>query len=140
MLNNRPTWALIANILIGDCIAQSDNINKSLTTNTFIQSWNPAMNGKHNLPMDLQRMISVAEKYIVNLDALTIPEKAKKALPAWYHIASNNLPRGCNQRKAKKHLQSNHPTKSVSDKLKMIERLLPFSKLLAQLPLHNFLS
>ena len=53
LLNNRPTWALIANVLIGECVAKCKNINKSLTANTFIQSWNPAMNRKHDLPMDL---------------------------------------------------------------------------------------
>lgn len=99
LLENRPTWALITDILIGNCISKSKKVNKSLTTNTFIQSWDPTINGKYNLPTDLQRMISVAKKYKVSLNALAIPEKVQRALPAWYHIASNNLLRGFTQKK-----------------------------------------
>ena len=57
----------------------------------------PATNGKYDLPTNLGRMISIAKKYNISLDILVIPEDVKKKnLPAWYHIASNNLPRGFN--------------------------------------------
>ena len=113
----RPTWAQIVDILIENCIAKSHNINKELTMNTFIQSWKPALNGDYNLPTDLRRMISVANKYNVCLDALVIPESAKRNLPAWYHIGSDKLPRGFNTKKAVKCLQSKHNTKIISDML-----------------------
>ena len=123
MSEDRPTWSLIADILIENCIAKSNNIKKELTINTFIQSWHPSINGKYDLPADLKRMISVAKKYNVRLNTLVISEKIKRDLPAWYHIASSGLPRGFNRRKATNCLQTKHQTKSISDILRMTKRL-----------------
>ena len=76
--NDRPAWAFIANILIENCIAKSNNINKTLTSNMFTQSWPPATNGKYDLPTNLRRMISIAKKYNISLDILVIPKDVKK--------------------------------------------------------------
>lgn len=120
---DRPTWALIADILIERCIAKSSNINKELTINMFIQSWQPTMNGKHELPADLRRMIATAKKHGLDLDALAIPESAKRKLPAWYHIGSDKLPRGFNRLNATKCLQTKHQVRIVSDLINLAERI-----------------
>ena len=78
MSKDRQTWSLIADILIENCIAKSNNIKKELTINTFIQSWHLSTNGKYDLPANLKRMISVAKKYNVRLDVFVISEKNKK--------------------------------------------------------------
>ena len=123
MSEDRLTWSLIADILIENCIAKSKNIRKELTVNTFIQSWHQSTNGKYDLPTNLKRMISVAKKYNVRLDVLVISEKIKRDLPAWYHVASNRLPRGFIRRKATNCLQTKHRAKSISDILRITKRL-----------------
>lgn len=123
LAEERLTWALVADILIENCIAKSNNIDTDLAVNTFIQSWQPALNGKYDLPPDLRRMISTAKKYNVDLDALAIPESAKRQMPAWYHIGSDKLPRGFNSRRATKCLQNKHNIRTVNDLLNLVRRL-----------------
>ena len=78
----RPTWALVADVLIEENIAKSRNIDKEVTMNTYLQSWSPKTNTTSTLPLDLKRMLSTGKKYNLRLDALRIPENVKKRLPA----------------------------------------------------------
>jgi hypothetical protein len=120
---SRPMWALVADVLIEECIAASHHIDKELTINTYLQSWSPMSNSRSKLPPDIKKMLNVGKKYNLNLEALRIPEKIKKELPAWYHIGTENNPAGFNRSRAPKCLQHNHRVKTVGDLLRMTNRL-----------------
>ena len=92
----RPTWALVADVLIEENIAKSRNIDKEVTLNTYLQSWSPKTNATSTLPLDLKRMLSMGKKYNLRLNALRIPESMKKRLPAWYHLGTEDNLAGFN--------------------------------------------
>ena len=92
----RPTWALVADVLIEENIAKSNNIDKEVTINTYLQTWSPRANGTSTLPPDLKKMLGTGKKYNLHLDTLRIPENVKKQLPAWYHLGAEDNPAGFN--------------------------------------------
>ena len=58
----RPTWALVADVLIEENIAKSKNIDKEVTMNTYLQSRSPKANATSTLPLDLKRMLGTGKK------------------------------------------------------------------------------
>jgi len=119
----RPTWALIADILLEENIANSHHIDKKVTINTYLQSWSPTTGTRSKLPPDLKKMVNVGKKYNLSFGALRIPEDVKKELPAWYHLGAENNPAGFNRSRAPKCLKDNHQVRTVSDLLKATSRL-----------------
>src|ERR1700722_5079252 len=51
---NRPMWALVADVLIEDNIAKSRHIDKTVTMNTYLQTWSPITNINSTLPPDIK--------------------------------------------------------------------------------------
>ena len=47
---SHPPWTALADILIEDSIAKSNNIDKSVTIITYLQKWSPALNANSSLP------------------------------------------------------------------------------------------
>jgi hypothetical protein len=73
----RPTWALIADILLEESITNSNHIDKKVTINPYLQSWSPMTGARSKLPLDLKKMVNVGKKYNLSFGALRIPEDVK---------------------------------------------------------------
>ncbi|KZP06554.1 hypothetical protein FIBSPDRAFT_764230, partial [Athelia psychrophila] len=94
---DRPTWAYAADDLIRRNIPKSGKTYDTRAIenqNTFLQTWAPAMHAGSKLPKDIVKFLKVAKKYNVNMEAIRVSERAKKDLPAWYHIAAETHPAG----------------------------------------------
>ncbi|EIW62450.1 uncharacterized protein TRAVEDRAFT_90816, partial [Trametes versicolor FP-101664 SS1] len=84
--NSRPTWALLADVLLANAVKSSDRkLEKRARVNTFLQSWEVNTTHTGKLPRDLCRMVKTARRYGVQLSALNPSEALKAALPAWSH-------------------------------------------------------
>ncbi|PPQ81141.1 hypothetical protein CVT26_011105, partial [Gymnopilus dilepis] len=82
----RPRWAYIADELIVRNSPSSENrIDNLLKKNIFLQSWTTKLGNKSTLPTSLQRMLKVARKHNVSLDAPKLHNTLKRSLPIWYH-------------------------------------------------------
>ena len=120
---SRPMWAIIADILMENSIARSKSIDKTVTINTFLQTWSPALSASSKLPPDLKRMLRVGRSYQVSLSNLNTPGHIKTQMPAWYHLGSTRDPRGFSQSTAAKCLKNKHLTRTVGDLVKITKRL-----------------
>jgi hypothetical protein len=83
-------WALVADVLIKENITKSKSIDKKVTMSTYLQTWFPITNATSTLPPDIRKMLNTRKKYNLCFNALRIPEKVKKQLPAWYHLGAEN--------------------------------------------------
>lgn len=88
----RPPWATVTDALI-DLSAPPATI-PSARGNNFLQTWKPATRGQRASLMgkDSARMLKVARKYNLNLEALRLTPQLRAQLPAWYHIAAPPRP------------------------------------------------
>lgn len=121
---NRPTWAYVADALIGEAVTrQSRGVHKLAKINIFLQSWSINMQGNSKLTNDLLTMLRTGHKYGVRFDALKLPTKLKRALPAWYHIGTTNNFKHLNNAESSKCLREKHDAKTTGDLVKIQRRL-----------------
>lgn len=120
----RPTWALVADVLLEGQIPKSQGtIDRDVTINQFLQTWRPNTSGNSKLPRELTSLIKVSRKYNVELAALRLTDKAKKSLPAWYHIGSDTHPGRIHTRNTSTCLKRQHRTMRVKDMVAVTKRL-----------------
>lgn len=99
MGNERPTWALIADEILGNDVPgeiKSLENNPNVRINQFLQSWhsrkhkrrntNPPDEDTQSIPNDLRNMIKIAHKHGVRLEAIHPTEQVKNELPAIWNI------------------------------------------------------
>jgi ribonuclease HI len=88
----RPAWAVVTDLLID--MTAPPATNQDARENNFLQTWNPATRGQRAKLMgkDSTRMLKVARKYNINLEALRLTTQLRAQLPAWYHIAAPPRP------------------------------------------------
>jgi hypothetical protein len=106
--HSRPLWAFVADILIEESVAKSNNIDHNVTMNTYLQKWSPSLTPGSKLPLNLKRMLKVGRKYNAGFSAISIPHLIKKQLPAWYHLGAEDTPRGFNRLWTTQCLKDNH--------------------------------
>ncbi|EPS94061.1 hypothetical protein FOMPIDRAFT_1104305, partial [Fomitopsis schrenkii] len=120
---NRPTWALAADVLIGlSASREAGAIRKSAQINTFLQSWSPALHKASKLPEYLKRMLSTARKYNVSFAAIKMDKQMKSNLPIWYHLGATKKLRLLNNTRISDCLRTNHEATVVADILKIVKR------------------
>ncbi|KAH9853568.1 hypothetical protein C2E23DRAFT_689111, partial [Lenzites betulinus] len=82
----RPRWAFVADALVARAIlAPQRVVDKRARVNVFLQSWDINTASTAGLPRDLAKMIKVARKFGVRLDAMSPSRNLTEALPVWYH-------------------------------------------------------
>jgi hypothetical protein len=83
----RPTWAYVADALIGESITKnSGNVSKLAQINIYLQSWKPGLHPVSTLPQNIRKMLKTGKEFNLNFEALKLPDSLKMKLPAWYHI------------------------------------------------------
>ncbi|KAI0073286.1 ribonuclease H-like protein [Panus rudis PR-1116 ss-1] len=118
--SKRPTWAYVADILIGSNITKaSDNVGSRARINVFLQSWNVNLSGNSKLPDPIRSMLRMANKYNMRLDAIKLSKQAKKSLPIWYHAGGTDNLRTLNNSKCGQCLRDIHKVRTVGDLLKI---------------------
>lgn len=93
---NRPVWALVLDVLMENSLTKSSKVDKELTINSYLQDWSPTLRKNSHLPEEIKRMIKTGNKYNVSFSTLHIPENVKRKLPVWYHLGTENYPKGFN--------------------------------------------
>ncbi|KAI0054456.1 hypothetical protein BV25DRAFT_1769617, partial [Artomyces pyxidatus] len=112
---DRPKWAYVADILIGEHPLVRSGIVKSLSKfNVFLQTWEPSLRSP-TLPRDLKEMLQTAHKHGANFTAPKIASDLKKKLPMWYHLGARETLRRLNNSPRSDCLRSNHALKTVGD-------------------------
>ena len=99
MGNEQPTWALIANKILGSDVPGEIKLlenNPNVRINQFLQSWhsrkhkrrnaNPPDEDTQSIPNDLHEMIKITHKHGVRLKAIHPAEQVKNELPAIRNI------------------------------------------------------
>lgn len=120
----RPMWALVVDVLFEGQIPKSQGlIDKEVTINLFLQTWRPSRGGHSKLPRDLARMITVSRQYDVRLDAIRLTDRARKSLPAWYHMGTEDHPGRLHSRLTSKCLKRQHKAMKVKDMVAITKRL-----------------
>ena len=76
------------------------------------------MSQKSKLPMDIKRMLHVAKKYNVWVDALTIPAKVQRNFPAWYSRGAEKPLRGFMRKETTKCLIKSHKIRKIKHLVK----------------------
>ncbi|KAA1466381.1 hypothetical protein DENSPDRAFT_856085 [Dentipellis sp. KUC8613] len=84
----RPKWAFITDLLVNKIIPKG--FNDVATINTFLQTWNPVLQGKRTnfLGQETINMFKVAKEFNTTFAALKITKDLKEQLPAWYHLGA----------------------------------------------------
>ncbi len=119
----RPTWAYIADVLISRAVAASAySVEEDAKVNMFLQSWKVSTTQRGGLSEDLRRMLRVAEKYGVRVDAPNPALALRRAMPVWYHIGKAEG-RSVANTKASRCLRENHRVTTVSDAVRVADRL-----------------
>lgn len=120
----QPTWTLIADVLFENQIPRAQGlIDREVTINHFLQTWRPTRSSSSKLPKDLARLVLVSRKNNVKLDAMRLPNKAKKALPAWYHMGSEDHPGRIHNRHTSSCLKRMHKAMKVKNMIAITKRL-----------------
>ena len=116
----RPPWATVTDHLI-DTAAPISTKAKARGI-PFLQSWKPSTGGRRASKMGKEpiRMIKIAKKYNMNLEALRLTPQLRALLPAWYHMASEPAPITS---AAAKCLLANHKSDIVDDLVKISTRV-----------------
>lgn len=119
----RPTWAFIADALIGKkCSRTSGEVNNLAQMNLYLQTWKPALRTNSSLPDNLYRMLRVGKQYHISFDALKLPESLKALLPAWYHFGIDKHLQKINNVGASKCLRKTHKVRTVGDLVNITRR------------------
>ncbi|KAF5341067.1 hypothetical protein D9611_005971 [Ephemerocybe angulata] len=94
----RPRWAFIADYLLARNIPKSyGQVNPDDLVNMYLQSWNAAKKtNKSVAPQPIREMMKTAEKYGARMWTNHPSESLKRAMPAWFHIASKRSAAGSN--------------------------------------------
>lgn len=75
---DRPTWAYVMDVLIGQNITKnSGQVHKLSQFNIFLQSWKVNSTGTSRLPEDVKRMLKVGKKYHLTCNAIKLSRKMK---------------------------------------------------------------
>lgn len=92
LIPSRPTWAIVRDILIN--ATAPPGTSAIVTTNTFLQSWNPPSRGPRleTLNEGIRHMLWTAKKYKTNLAAIRLYPRVRATLPTWYHLAAAPRP------------------------------------------------
>jgi hypothetical protein len=116
---NRPTWAYVADILIGDHITRASGaVASKAQINTLLQSWEPNLHSNSKLPRDLLQMLLVGKQLNVSFKALKLSDTLKEKLPAWYHLGIPKQLTSLNNHQLSKCLRENHHVQTVGDLMK----------------------
>jgi exonuclease III len=121
---NRPTWAYVTDLIIGESISKSSGLVSSLAQiNVYLQTWKPSLHSRSNLPACIRTMLKTGKELNVNFESLKLSDALKLKLPIWYHIGVDRLlPNRLNNTQASKCLREKHKVKSVSDLIQNIKR------------------
>ena len=89
LIPSRPTWAIVRDILIN--ATAPPGTSAIVTTNTFLQSWNPPSRGPRleTLNEGIRHMLWTAKKYKTKLAAIRLSPRVCMSYPA------HPLPPGC---------------------------------------------
>ncbi|KNZ79165.1 Ribonuclease H1 [Termitomyces sp. J132] len=100
--HSRPTWAIVADRLIGLNIAKKWKASDSTSfQNTFLQYLDVDARSKEDgIPPSLRRMFKTAGKYGVCFQPLMLSQNLQGKMPFWFHLEMKNT----------KYLQLNSPT------------------------------
>ena len=122
--HTRPTWAYVADALIGESITKnSGNVLSLAQINVYLQSWKPGLHSASTLPQNIKTMLKTGKEFNLNFEALKLSDSLKMKLPAWYHIGINNPPNNkLNNTAGSKCLRDNHGAKTVGDLTKNVKR------------------
>ena len=120
MSASRPAWAKVTDLLMD--AAAPPSTNPKARGISFLQTWKPTTRGRRALKMGKEpaRMIKIARKHNVNIEAMRLTPQLRALLPTWYHIASKPAPIvGA----AAKCLLKNHQSEIIANMVKLSARI-----------------
>ena len=118
---DRATWTFFADAIICTDIPKSRLIDDDPESRImpFIQTWEARSRGS-SIPEDLRQMLRLAKEYNVRVTARNPSKEARKSLPLWYHIQSDQSARKLYKSRTAKCLRRRHSVKLVRDALHLL--------------------
>jgi exonuclease III/ribonuclease HI len=118
-IDKRPEWAHFANELLNYMAQKSPIVQQNAKISTFSQTWKVQI---RKLPKALQRILNVAKKYNLKLDALQYAPESLDKLPIWFHIGHDPSAGMKYNTHAAKCLRDNHKAITTGDIRKIANR------------------
>ncbi|KAK7037502.1 hypothetical protein VNI00_010994 [Paramarasmius palmivorus] len=113
---NRPLWGHLADALIAHHMPSAEKkIDPEIKINIFQQSWKTQMGTKSGLPDELRNMLKIAQKYRLEMDAITTSRDTLRSIPIWYHKEADKKIRHLNNSKASRCLRTNHHVRTTGE-------------------------
>ena len=111
---DRATWTFFADTIISTDIPKSHTIDNDPESRIMpiLQTWTPKSRGS-TLPDDLKQMLKLARDYNVSVTAKNPSKEARKNLPIWYHVHSDQSARKLYKSRMAKCLRKKHNIKLV---------------------------
>lgn len=111
--NRRPKWAKVARSLMRRLrTTEYKRIPEGVLVDPIVQTWDTKL---AKLPLDLQRMLTVAKRYDLVIDALNVSEEMKRSMPAFLHHGWDKQYMRITNVGASKCLHKNHNMATVGD-------------------------
>ncbi|KAK7040435.1 hypothetical protein R3P38DRAFT_2367500, partial [Favolaschia claudopus] len=113
---DRALWAYVADeVMAKKALASDLSVDEAIRRNMYLQSWRAKIVGKDSLNPDLKKMVQVADKYDVQMEALAVSREAQRSAIIWYHTKSNANGYMFNSNKVNDCLKHKHKVLTVGD-------------------------